>query len=336
MATWDVFGATPDRHALPDHRVGRLRSDCRSAGYRPNVCCEGIAFDTFGQSEIQADRPHRRCCRLHIAVALSCTLGGFIFDFAGWFGISIYHSVCEGTLLLILIIQPACRNSFREVFFSPKDEVLDETEGLDAEKGFALWSQHQKKPQRNHQGNYQGSHKGSQEAPSLPVLLTSLTSLKQLKSPVLRRRQRIAFRWANIAKNGWEIICIFFRLDMIINIHQPSCFFCFVFLWFSHIFHIDDEHHCRKILMMNIFIFSVFSIFFLYFFWGRAKVLDVLQVEDIKDEKDEKTIEPVGAALPEAARQRQRARKTIHQRRMAHGKAHAVGCLWKGIQDTDI
>ena len=111
-------------------------------GIDPTCAVEGIAFDTFGQSEVQARQATSTVLSVFtIAIALSCTGGGFIFDFAGWFGISIYHTVCEGMLLLILIIQPACRNSFREVFFSSKEdeELVDEPaeETLDAEKGFA-------------------------------------------------------------------------------------------------------------------------------------------------------------------------------------------------------
>lgn len=112
-------------------------------GIDPTCAVEGIAFDTFGESEVQARQASSTVLSVFtIAIALSCTMGGFIFDFAGWFGISIYHTVCEGMLLLILIIQPACRNSFREVFFSPKkDELVDEnpegSDALDAEKGFA-------------------------------------------------------------------------------------------------------------------------------------------------------------------------------------------------------
>ena len=52
--------------------------------------------------------------------------GGFVYDTLGWQGVAAYHTGCEGLLVLMLSIQPACRHSLRQVFF--KDAAAESTE----------------------------------------------------------------------------------------------------------------------------------------------------------------------------------------------------------------
>ena len=91
-------------------------------GIDPTCAIEGIAFDSFGASQVQARQATSTVLSVFtIAVALSVTIGGTIYDFAGWQGVTAYHSICQGTLLLMLCIQPALRQSFVEVFFGLKE-----------------------------------------------------------------------------------------------------------------------------------------------------------------------------------------------------------------------
>lgn len=97
-------------------------------GIDPTCAIEGICFDSFGDSENKARQASSTCLSVFtIAVALSCTVGGIVFDFAGWTGVACYHTCAEGFLLLLLVFEPACRKSFREVFFPSKDDSLEES-----------------------------------------------------------------------------------------------------------------------------------------------------------------------------------------------------------------
>lgn len=91
-------------------------------GIDPTCALEGIAFDTFGDSEVQAQKATSTILSVYtIAVALSCTLGGIMYDVFGWKGVCTYHMICQGLQLFLLCIQPAIRQSFMEVFFAGKD-----------------------------------------------------------------------------------------------------------------------------------------------------------------------------------------------------------------------
>ena len=52
-------------------------------------------------------------------------MGGTIYDLAGWQGVTAYHTICQGTLLLMFCLQPALKNSFMEVFFGVKEDPED-------------------------------------------------------------------------------------------------------------------------------------------------------------------------------------------------------------------
>ena len=91
----------------------------------PACAIEGIAFDSFGASEVQARQASSMVLSVAtISIAVSCTVGGLIYDAAGWTGVTAYHCALEGLLVLLLSLQPACRQSFMEVFFPSKDPAV--------------------------------------------------------------------------------------------------------------------------------------------------------------------------------------------------------------------
>ena len=95
----------------------------------PSCAIEGIAFDCFGASEIQAKMASSTALSVStISVAVSCTIGGFIYDATGWTGVTAYHCALEGLLVLLLSLQPACRKSFMQVFFPLKDPDVEPAE----------------------------------------------------------------------------------------------------------------------------------------------------------------------------------------------------------------
>lgn len=102
-------------------------------GIDPTCAIEGIAFDTFGASEVQARQASSTILSVYtIAVAASCTLGGIVYDVSGWKGVCVYHSVCQGLQLLLICTQPAVHSSFRQVFFAPK--AIPKVSNLKAEE----------------------------------------------------------------------------------------------------------------------------------------------------------------------------------------------------------
>lgn len=114
-------------------------------GIDPTCAIEGIAFDTFGASEVQARQASSTILSIFtIAVASSCTLGGVVYDLSGWAGVSAYHSICQGLQLLLICTQPAVHKSFRQVFFVssdpkaavPNPEEASGSSGNTAEKAF--------------------------------------------------------------------------------------------------------------------------------------------------------------------------------------------------------
>lgn len=85
----------------------------------PTSAIEGIAFDTFGASEVQARQATSTLLSLStIAYASSCTIGGVLYDLGGWTAVCTYHCICQGLLLLLLCTQPPIRTSFKEFFFN--------------------------------------------------------------------------------------------------------------------------------------------------------------------------------------------------------------------------
>ena len=82
---------------------------------------EGIGFDTFGSSESQARQAaSTQLSVLTIASAASCTIGGIVFDQAGWTGVATFHSVAQGVTLCLVCVQPTVRNSFMMVWCGRK------------------------------------------------------------------------------------------------------------------------------------------------------------------------------------------------------------------------
>eukprot|EP00435_Cladocopium_sp_Y103_P011245 s69_g2.t3 len=103
-------------------------------GIDPGCAIEGIAFDAFGASEVQARQATSTCLSVWtMNQALSCTIGGLIYDSLGWFGIATYHSACEGLLLFLLCLQPHCRQSFIQAFFKGHSDVVPESSTLENE-----------------------------------------------------------------------------------------------------------------------------------------------------------------------------------------------------------
>ena len=100
-------------------------------GIDSSAAIEGVAFDSFGASEVQARQATSTVLSVFtIAIALSCTVGGFIYDLWGWTGVAGYHTLFQSLLLIMLITQPAIRASFRETFFpaSTAEEASEATE----------------------------------------------------------------------------------------------------------------------------------------------------------------------------------------------------------------
>ena len=95
----------------------------------PTCAIEGIAFDTFGASEVQARQATSTLLSVFtIAVASSCTIGGILYDLGGWTAVASYHSICQGLQLLLLCLQPPVRKSFKEFFFGdPSDDAAEAT-----------------------------------------------------------------------------------------------------------------------------------------------------------------------------------------------------------------
>ena len=88
----------------------------------PTCAIEGLAFDTFGNSESQARQASSTVLSVYtIGNALACTIGGLAFDFYGWRGIAALHTICQSGLLFMLAIQPSMRQSFMEACFAAKE-----------------------------------------------------------------------------------------------------------------------------------------------------------------------------------------------------------------------
>ena len=93
-------------------------------GIDPTCAIEGIAFDAFGGTESLAKQATSTALNVYsIAAALSCTSGGIVYDLAGWSGVAAYHCACQGLLLLLLCVYPACFVSFMEVFFRNDGQI---------------------------------------------------------------------------------------------------------------------------------------------------------------------------------------------------------------------
>ena len=87
---------------------------------------EGIAFDSFCDSEAQARQAASAVLSVFtIAFACSCTLGGILFDYSGWTGMTVCHVSLQGLMFLFLACEPACRHSFIAVLSEMEPEELE-------------------------------------------------------------------------------------------------------------------------------------------------------------------------------------------------------------------
>ena len=92
-------------------------------GMDPTPAIEGIAFDSFCDSEVQARQATSTVLSIFtICFACSCVLGGVIYDLFGWTGMALYHIIVQGLMTVSLAVEPACIHSFKAVFF-PQDLV---------------------------------------------------------------------------------------------------------------------------------------------------------------------------------------------------------------------
>ncbi|CAK9095326.1 Putative sulfoquinovose importer, partial [Durusdinium trenchii] len=101
------------------------------------ITIEGLAFDVFGLSENlarQASSTLLAC--FTISVASAVTIGGVIYDLAGWQGMSTFHAICQACLLLLFVTQPMCLLSFKEFFFPQPEELEDEEDEEITTAGF--------------------------------------------------------------------------------------------------------------------------------------------------------------------------------------------------------
>lgn len=100
-----------------------------SMGIDSTCSIEGICFDTFGTTENLARQAASTCLSVFtFCSALSCTFGGMAYDLGGWQGVSLYHTAFVGLYFLILVFEPACKKSFRAVFFPNPEEKTEKAE----------------------------------------------------------------------------------------------------------------------------------------------------------------------------------------------------------------
>jgi len=99
-----------------------------------SMSIEGISYDIFKDYPEEADMARQATSSglaiFTVAMALACSLGGVLYDTTSWQGISIFHTACQGSLLLLLLASPTCRGSVMDVFFRDPDE---DEEGDDEE-----------------------------------------------------------------------------------------------------------------------------------------------------------------------------------------------------------
>ena len=101
----------------------------------PTCAIEGLAFDTFGNSESQARQASSTVLSVYtICVASACTIGGIAFDSYGWRGIAAFHTICQSALLFMLAIQPSMRQSFMEVCFPVKEQEKMEKDQVESSR----------------------------------------------------------------------------------------------------------------------------------------------------------------------------------------------------------
>eukprot|EP00434_Breviolum_minutum_P015780 symbB.v1.2.013902.t2/scaffold969.1/size148062/12 len=99
----------------------------------PTCAIEGLAFDTFGNSVVQARKAASTSLSVYtICVASACTIGGIAYDFFSWKGTAGFHTICQSLLCFILVIQPSMRQSFMEVCFPVKEQEKMEKDQVES------------------------------------------------------------------------------------------------------------------------------------------------------------------------------------------------------------
>ena len=93
-------------------------------GIDPTCAIEGIAFDSFSDSEVQARQATSTVLSVFtIAFAVSCAFGGMLLGLSGWRGMTVYHVSLQSLILLLLACEPACWDSFMAVFFKSQSQM---------------------------------------------------------------------------------------------------------------------------------------------------------------------------------------------------------------------
>ena len=93
-------------------------------GIDPTCAIEGIAFDSFSDSEVQARQATSTVLSVFtIAFAVSCAFSGMLLGLSGWRGMTVYHISLQSLIFLLLACEPACWDSFMAVFFKSQSQM---------------------------------------------------------------------------------------------------------------------------------------------------------------------------------------------------------------------
>jgi len=91
------------------------------------VAVEALAFDQWSDSELMVSQAQSTVLAMFtIACAIAATIGGIVFDTAGWQGITFCHAACASLQLLCIISQPTTWQSLKETVYGIEDEDSDE------------------------------------------------------------------------------------------------------------------------------------------------------------------------------------------------------------------
>ena len=105
----------------------------------PSVLIEGIAFDAFGSSEQLARQASSTVLAIYtIVLATAVTIGGIIYDFVGWQGMSAFHVTCQTAVCLLFLTQRVVYESFKEVWFKHVSESTEDLQDEEQEESAAL------------------------------------------------------------------------------------------------------------------------------------------------------------------------------------------------------
>lgn len=131
MATFHLTGAVLATIFFTEEWAISVELVCLCA-FDSSMAIEGISYDIFKDYPEEADMARQATSSslaiFTVAMALACSAGGMMYDTTSWQGISIFHTACQGTLLLLLLLSPTCRGSFMDSFFPEPDEDEDDDE----------------------------------------------------------------------------------------------------------------------------------------------------------------------------------------------------------------